>query len=62
MRAPRSVASQLKTFTADGTAMRNVPTANAIPRYGFMPETNMWWPQTMKLRPPIAHIAPTIDL
>src|SRR5207247_8550477 len=39
--APRRVASQLKTFTAEGTAMRIVPTAKAIARYGFIPLTNM---------------------
>jgi len=39
------VASQLKTFTAEGTAMRIVPTAKAIARYGFIPLTNMWWPR-----------------
>ena len=42
--------------------MRMVPTAKAMARYGFIPLTNMRWPQTMKLRPPMAHIAPTIDL
>jgi hypothetical protein len=56
------VASQLKTFTADGTAIRMVPTANAMPRYGLMPLTNMWCPQTTKLRKPMAHMASTIDL
>jgi len=27
-----------------------------------MPLTNMWWPQTMKERPAMANIAPTIAL
>ena len=29
---------------------------NADPRYGFMPLTNMWWPQTMNPRPAMAEI------
>ena len=30
--------------------MSIVTTAKAMPRYGLMPLTNMWWPQTMMLR------------
>ena len=62
IRARHKVASQLNTFTAEGTAMSIVPTAKAIARYGLMPLTNMWWPQTTKLRPEIAIMAPTMAL
>src|SRR5262245_58860733 len=44
MRDFQSVASQLQTFTAEGTAISIVPTAKAMARYGLMPLTNMWWP------------------
>src|SRR5262245_8161451 len=62
MRARHSVASKVKVFTADGTAISIVKAAKAMPMYGLMPEMNMWWPQTTKLRPEIAIIAPTIAL
>ena len=35
---------------------------NVIPSMGFMPETNMWWPQTMKPKPAIPEIEYTIGL
>ena len=44
------VASQLNTFTALGKAIIIVDTIKVIPRMGFMPDTNMWWPQTKKPR------------
>src|SRR5262245_29514925 len=62
MRECQSVASQLKVFTAEGTAMRMVNTAKAMPRCGFMPLMNMWWPHTRKLSVPMATMAATIDL
>ena len=51
MLPPHSVPSQLKVLIADGTAMTIVEIMNVVPRYGFMPLWNMWWPQTMKPRP-----------
>ena len=37
-----SVASQLNTFTPDGTAIISVRNIKTEPRKGFMPVTNMW--------------------
>ena len=37
-----NVASQLNTFTPEGTAMISVKNMNTEPRKGFMPVTNMW--------------------
>ena len=54
IRPPHSVAHQLKVLIADGTAMRIVEPMNAAPSSGCIPLTNMWWPQTRKLRNPIA--------
>jgi len=56
------VASQLKVFIADGTAMIAVITMKNEPRPGCMPLINMWWPQTTKLKPPIAMIEAIIIL
>ena len=44
IRPPHSVQSQLNVLMADGTAMIIVVTMNPMPRAGFMPLTNMWWP------------------
>src|SRR3990172_4814629 len=60
--APQIVPSQLKTLIALGSAMNIVATMNVMPRIGFMPETNMWWPQTMNPNPAMQAIANTIGL
>ena len=49
--------SQLKAFTAEGMAIASVVTTKRLPRNGLIPLTNMWWPQTRKLRVPIAMMA-----
>ena len=41
---PQMVPSQLNDLMADGTAMTIVVSMNVVPRWGFMPLTNMWWP------------------
>ena len=56
MLPPHSVPSQLKVLIADGTAMTIVEIMNAMPRVGFMPLWNMWWPQTIQLRKAMAII------
>ena len=33
--------------------MTIVESMNVVPRIGFMPLMNMWWPQTMNPRPAI---------
>ena len=48
---PQSVPSQLNVLMADGTAITIVEIMKVVPRIGFMPLWNMWWPQTMKPRP-----------
>ena len=53
---PQIVPSQLKTFTALGRAIIIVAAMNVMPSTGFMPERNMWCPQTMKPSPAIAEI------
>src|SRR5699024_5632496 len=40
------VVVQLKALTADGIAINNVVKVNTDPKNGFIPETNMWCPQT----------------
>ena len=37
-----SVASQLNTFTPEGTAIISVRNMKTEPRKGFIPVTNMW--------------------
>src|SRR5437660_906558 len=41
-----SVAVQLKTFTADGTATRKLSNEKTVPAYRLWPETKRWCPQT----------------
>jgi hypothetical protein len=53
---PHSVPSQLKVLIADGTAITIVLIMKVIPRAGFMPLWNMWWPHTIQLRKAIAII------
>src|SRR5262245_29087129 len=53
MSPPQTVPSQLNVFMADGTAMTIVESMKVVPRIGFMPLWNMWWPQTMNPRPAI---------
>ena len=54
--------SQLNTFTAEGSAIMIVAVMKTRPTVGFMPDMNMWWPQTMKPRPAIPEIEYTIGL
>ena len=55
------VATQLKIFTAVGTAISIVAyMKNSCPVTG-MPVVNMWWAQTMKERMAIDEVAYTID-
>src|SRR5262245_52362982 len=58
----QSVPSQLKVLIAEGTAITMVEAMKAVPRAGFMPLWNMWWPQTMKPSPAIPTIENTIAL
>src|SRR5678815_6113903 len=60
MRAPRSVPSQLKVLIAEGTPIAMVMSEKAKAEYGLMPLMNMWWPQTMNPRMPIAMMAYTM--
>ena len=60
--AAQSVPSQLKTLIAEGTAIMMVAAMKVVPRTGFMPDWNMWWPQTMKPSPEIAVMANTMGL
>src|SRR5438552_119093 len=62
MRPPHTVPSQLKTFTALGRAISIVETMNVMPSTGFMPDTNMWCPHTIKPRPAMPEIEYTIGL
>src|SRR3954465_8387996 len=48
---PHRVPSQLKVLMADGTAMTIVEIMNVVPRIGFMPLWNMWWPHTIQPSP-----------
>ena len=47
---------------AEGRAIIIVESMNVAPRAGFMPDWNMWWPQTIKPSPAIALIEKTIGL
>ena len=60
IRAPHTVPSQLKVLIAEGTAISNVVSVKTEPKNGFMPLTNIWCPQTMKLKTAIATIEYTI--
>ncbi len=48
---PQIVPSQLKVLMALGSAIIIVDTMKVMPRAGFMPEMNMWWPHTMNPSP-----------
>ena len=48
MLPPHIVPSQLNTLMAEGRAIIIVESMNVAPSAGFMPDWNMWWPQTMK--------------
>ena len=54
--------SQLNTLMAEGRAIIIVESMNVAPKAGFMPDWNMWWPQTMKPSPAMPAIAKTIGL
>src|SRR5690606_11458822 len=43
----QSVVIQLNAFTAEGIAINNVVKVNTEPRNGFIPEINIWCPQTI---------------
>ena len=58
----QSVPSQLNVFTAEGRAMSMVEVMNVAPSAGFMPDWNMWWPQTMNPSPAMPAVAKTIGL
>src|SRR3954452_13501939 len=60
--APQIVPSQLKTLIALGSAMNIVATMNVMPSTGLIPDTNMWWPHTMKPKPSMPEIEYTIGL
>src|SRR5436190_3018091 len=62
MRAPWSVASQLKVLIELGSAIAKVESMNAVPAAGLMPDTNMWCPHTTKPSTQIALIESTIGL
>ena len=53
----QTVPIQLKVLMAEGTAMTMVEIEKAALSVRFIPLTNMWWPQTMNPRKPIATIA-----
>src|SRR5690606_29223372 len=54
------VVIQLKAFTAEGIAINRVVKVNTDPKNGFIPETNMWCPQTIVERNAIAKMEATI--
>ena len=53
---PQRVPSQLKTLMAEGTAMTMVEIMKVVPRIGFIPLWNMWWPHTIQPRPAMPRI------
>ena len=57
---PHRVPSQLKVLIADGIAMTSVVIMKAEPSAGFMPDWNMWWPQTIHDRKAMASMAYTM--
>ena len=61
-RPPHIVPSQLKTLMAEGRAIIIVESMNVAPSAGFMPDWNMWCPQTMNPSPAIPAMAKTIGL
>src|SRR5690606_27724816 len=56
------VVIQLNAFTAEGIAIKRVVKVNTDPKNGFIPDTNMWCPQTIVDKNPIAKIDATIAL
>ena len=56
MRPPQTVPIQLKVLMALGSAIIIVETMNVMPKAGFMPDMNMWWPQTIKPSPAMPEI------
>lgn len=54
---PQSVPSQLKVLMAEGTAIMIVEAMKVVPSVGFIPDWNMWCPQTMYPRPVIVAMA-----
>src|SRR5690554_8020631 len=54
------VVIQLKALTADGMAINRVVNVNTEPRNGFIPDTNIWCPQTMVDKNAIANRDATI--
>ena len=50
----------MNAFTADGIAIKRVVNVNTDPKKGFIPEINIWCPQTIVERNAIAKIEATI--
>jgi len=50
------VVIQLNAFTAEGIAINNVVNVNTDPKKGFIPDINIWCPQTIVDKNPIAKI------
>ena len=46
---------------AEGTAITTVVTTKVMPRSGFMPLWNMWWPQTIHPKNPMLTMAMTME-
>ena len=57
-----SVAVQLKTLIAEGTATRKLSSEKTMPAYIDWPATNMWCPQTRKPRIAMAMLAQATHL
>ena len=53
---PQMVPSQSRVVMVAGREIRIVGTENKNAENGLMPLTNMWWPQTTKLRKAIANM------
>ena len=52
----------MKALTAEGIAISNVVKVNTDHKNGFIPEINIWWPQTTVDKKAIAKIEATIAL
>src|SRR3954447_1757752 len=59
---PQIVASQSTVVMVAGREMMMVGIENRNPANGLIPLTNMWCPQTTKLRMPMASMHPTTNL
>src|SRR5207247_10012146 len=59
---PHIVASQLNTFTPDGTAIVTVAIMKGMRTVMSIPVVNMWWTHTVNPRSPIATVEYAIAL